>query len=37
LIHEISMESSVNSRPIEMFNNPALRLGGMLLGWPLAR
>lgn len=36
-LNEISMESSINSRPIEWFNNPILRYGGMLLGWPLAK
>ncbi|MCW5548886.1 MAG: hypothetical protein KIT44_07970 [Opitutaceae bacterium] len=36
-MNEVSMESSVNSRPVEMFNNPILRYGGLLLGWPLAK
>jgi hypothetical protein len=36
-MNEISLESSINSRPIEFFNNPVIRLGGLLLGWPLAK
>lgn len=36
-LNEISMESSVNTRPIEMFNNPVLNVGMKLLGWPIAK
>lgn len=36
-MNEISLESSINSRPVEMFNNPVLRAGGLLLGWPLQK
>jgi hypothetical protein len=35
--NEISLESSINSRSAEMFNNPVLRFGGQLMGWPLAK
>ena len=35
--NELSLESGINSRPSEMFNNPVLRFGGMLMGWPLAK
>lgn len=35
--NELSLESGINSRPAAMFNNPVLRLGGLLMGWPLAK
>lgn len=35
--NELSLESSINSRPSEMFNSQVLRFGGMLMGWPLAK
>lgn len=35
--NEISLESSINSRSAEMFNNPVLRFGGQLMGWPLSK
>ena len=35
--NEISLESSLNTRFIEYFNNPIIRLGGLMLGWPIAK
>ena len=35
--NEISLESSVSTRFIEYFNNPIIRLGGLMLGWPIAK
>lgn len=36
-VNEISLESSLNTRPIEYFANPVLRMGGLMLGWPLSK
>lgn len=33
--NEISLESSINSRPMGWVENPVLRYGGLLMGWPL--
>ena len=36
-LNEVSLESSINTRPIEMFNNPVLAFGMKLLGWPISK
>lgn len=36
-LNEVAMEASINSRPVEMFTNPAVRLATPLLGWPIAK
>ena len=34
---EISLESSINTRPIAFFNNPIIAIAGTMLGWPISR
>lgn len=36
-LDHISLDASINTRPIEFFNSQAGRFGGLLMGWPLAR
>jgi hypothetical protein len=36
-VNEVSLESSINTRPVEWFNNPVWRFGGLLLGWPISK
>jgi hypothetical protein len=36
-LNEISLHAGVNSRLIEMIDNPILRFGGLMLGWPLSK
>ena len=36
-LNEVSLQASVNTRPVEFLDNPVLRLGGLMLGWPLAK
>ena len=36
-MNEVTLESSINTRPAEMFTNPAVRLMTPLMGWPIAK
>jgi len=36
-LNEVSLQASVNTRPIDMIDNPVLRFGGLMLGWPIAK
>jgi hypothetical protein len=36
-LNEVSLQASINSRPSEMIDNPILRFGGLMLGWPIAK
>lgn len=36
-MNEVSLASSVNTRPVEFLDNTLARIGGLMLGWPLAK
>lgn len=36
-LNEVSLHANVNTRPVEFIDNPVLRIGGLMLGWPLAK
>lgn len=35
--NELNLDSSINTRPVALTNNPALKFGLPLLGWPIAQ